>query len=336
MNIQSHYNLQSNNTLCVPSFAEWFCEVSTVEELQEAVEWSRQNTQPVHVIGEGSNLLLDQHIKGLIIRPNLNGISLIKRTATHAYVEAKAGENWHGLVKYCVDRGYYGIENLALIPGTVGAAPVQNIGAYGVELMDFFDSLEAYCMQTKKIVSMSKADCQFEYRDSVFKQNRGQYIILSVVLSLNLADDVNVEYPALNNELKSKKNISAQDVFEAVVSVRQEKLPDPRSIPNVGSFFKNPIVSKARFLSLKERYPDIPSYPVDEQSVKLPAAWLIDQAGWKGKESFGVGVHDRQALVLVNPNKKSIDSILSLAQAIQDDIKKKYGLTFDIEPQRLS
>ncbi len=336
MNIKRKVQLQNYNTLSVPSVAEYFCSVNSKNELIECVNWAEKNSLPLHIIGGGSNVLLAPKITGLVIQCRINFKKIIDQDVDHIWIEVGAGENWHSLVEWTLKRQIYGLENLALIPGLVGAAPIQNIGAYGVELCEVFERLEGLKLSDKKFTSLSNKDCDFAYRDSVFKHTlKNQFIISSVVLKLKKNPCLKLIYPALQTALAQFKNPDAFDVFNAVVSLRKQKLPDPLATPNAGSFFKNPIVSCEFAAQLKQAYPDLPQYPQEDGSIKLAAAWLIDSAGWKGKEASGVEVHPKQALVLTNRAKCEVGVILAFAESIQRDIKQRFGVPLEIEPQLL-
>jgi UDP-N-acetylmuramate dehydrogenase len=251
-------------------------------------------------------------------------------------LKVAAGENWHELVEYSLDNGFYGLENLSLIPGSVGAAPIQNIGAYGVELKDVFAELSALNIQSGLMVTFTNESCQFGYRDSIFKQSlKDQYIITSVTFKLRKVPELNLEYPALRAALIDipEGEITVEQVSAAVIAIRQSKLPDPVQIPNVGSFFKNPIIPVSQFEHLKSSYPTIVSYPIDAQRVKLAAGWLIDQAGWRGREVNGVKVHRDQALVLTNPGKLEGKLILQLADSVVASVQEKFGVVLEMEPR---
>ena len=338
--IQRNKKLHTLNTLAVPSEAAFFCVIETVEELIAGVKWAKANQMELKLIGGGSNIILPDKIDGIVLQINIKGFScepLIEQADARVLVTLGAGENWHECVERCTANGIYGLENLALIPGTVGAAPVQNIGAYGVEFEEVFHSLSAYDVERESILTFDKSMCEFAYRDSVFKKTNQngapKYIITSVVLTLStVGEHIDNDYPALKSELADKKNISSIDVLNAVKVIRNSKLPAPHDIPNAGSFFKNPIISHSQYALLKKEYPALPSYAHSQTRVKIPAAWLIDHAGWKGTSRYGVAVHDNQALVLVNPNCKGSKEILQLARDIQGDIAAKFGIDLEREP----
>lgn len=285
------------------------------------------------VLGGGSNVVLPEAVPGLVARVALRGVRLLRAEPDAWLVEAAGGETWHDFVAECVRQGWDGLENLALIPGTVGAAPVQNIGAYGVELADRFDSLTAWDVQAGRYVDLSAADCRFAYRDSIFKhQPPGSWVIVAVRLRLPRPWRAVLSYPDLQRHPGLMEEPSARAIFEAVCAIRRAKLPDPAVTGNAGSFFKNPIVSAAQREALVSRYPGLVSYAQPDGSYKLAAGWLIDQCGWKGRSLGAAGVHDRQALVLVNRGGATAADILALARAIQDAVAERYGVALEPEP----
>ena len=333
IDIKARYELQKLNTLGVPSVAEFFVQVHDYAQLKNALQWAQKQNVGVHILGGGSNVILGPHINGLVIAPNFLFKQCVKEDDNQVLVQFGAGENWHEVVTWCLQHGFYGLENLALIPGSVGAAPVQNIGAYGVELDHVFYSLEAYCPRTCNVVTFDRNECEFAYRHSIFKQPSHQHLIITkVTFALHKKAHVNVTYPALLNALNTP-NPSPQQVYQAVCEIRSAKLPDPKTTPNCGSFFKNPILPLQQFNALKTVHPAIPHYPTTNPSlIKVAAAWLIDQAGWRGKFQHGVGVHAGQALVLVNPDYLPAKCVLALAQDIQHSIATQFGVTLELEP----
>ncbi len=330
MKIQKNINLKPYNTFGVSQRAAQFAEVQTVEDLEQALVFAEQQFLPVHILGEGSNTLFMQDYPGLIIHMACRGI---EQDDGAAIVKAACGENWHRFVEYCLNKKLHGIENLALIPGTVGAAPVQNIGAYGVELEQVFHSLEAYNRETRRVEVLKREQCEFSYRDSIFKTDASKkFIVLSLSLELSSDPVVNKEYPALGKRLESIQDPQPRDVFEAVCSIRQSKLPDPSAIGNAGSFFKNPLISLDKLSSLSEEYPDIPSFgKAEEGLLKVPAAWFIEKAGWKGRRKGDAGVHEQHALVLVNYGEASGEDILLLAQEVSSSVLQTFGIALQPE-----
>jgi UDP-N-acetylmuramate dehydrogenase len=333
VHIQNNISLKPYNTFGIDVNAKHFVSVSNIDDLKQIL--SSKNYPNKLVLGGGSNMLLTKDFDGLVIHINLKGISIISENDNTVIVKANAGENWHNFVLWCIENDYGGIENLSLIPGNVGTAPIQNIGAYGVELKDVFESCEAISLETKSLQSFSKSDCSFGYRNSIFKQKaKGKYIITSVYFKLSKQNhNLNINYGAISSELNMMKvsHPTIQDVSKAVISIRESKLPNPKEIGNSGSFFKNPVISKTLFNTLLENFEDIPSYPVSKQEVKVPAGWLIEKAGFKGKRFGNYGVHKNQALVLVNyDDAKGID-ILNLSKLIQKTVHRLFGISIEAE-----
>lgn len=330
--IQQNVSLKPYNTFGIDVLAESFVSVNTLEELISVL---RTNSKDVLVLGGGSNILLTQNIKGLVIHINLKGIEISSKNDSSSLVTVAGGENWHDFVLWTLHHYLGGLENLSLIPGNVGTAPIQNIGAYGVELKDTFLSCEALNLNTLEIETFSKADCKFDYRNSIFKSElKGQYIITSVSFELtNKAHQLKMSYGAIKSELDKMKinHPTITDISNAVISIRQSKLPDPKVLGNSGSFFKNPIVSKSKFNTLQSQFEDLPHYPISENEVKIPAGWLIETAGFKGKDFGNYGVHKNQALVLVNYGGATGQDILNLSQTIQKAIDTIFGIPLEAE-----
>lgn len=329
-------DLSSRNTLGFQVSAERFIEVETVDQLELALTDVEHNQWPLLLLGGGSNLVLKPYIPGAVISVNLQGINILVDDESSAIVEVGAGVNWHQSVGRLLEMGLHGLENLALIPGNVGAAPVQNIGAYGVELADCFHSLTAYDRKTGDLVQLNKDDCCFGYRDSLFKSREpGRYIIWQVRFLLSTVFSPNLGYRALSDYLDQQGVTSpgAYDVYRAVCEIRQSKLPTPDKIGNVGSFFENPIVQEEQYLQLKQKFPNLVAYPDKPGSYKLAAGWLIDQAGWKGHKATHVGVYDKQALVLVNLGEGDSEALLGLAKSIQDSVLEKFSVQLRMEPR---
>lgn len=323
-------DLQAYNTFGISVSATRFVEISSLEHLQSLYKNEDFNNKQYLILGGGSNILFTKDYEGLILKNNLKGISLVNETENYVWVKVAAGELWHPFVLYCVERNWGGIENLSLIPGTVGAAPIQNIGAYGVELKETFESLEAINMHNGQTETFTNEQCNFGYRESIFKHDlKGEYFISSVTFKLNKKPVLNATYGDIQNLLDSKqiKVPTIKDVSDAVIDIRRSKLPDPAQIGNAGSFFKNPIISKAQFESLKLNHPEIKSFPAPDAKVKIPAAWFIEKAGWKGKRIGDIGVHEKQALVLVNYGGGKGEDILKLANEIIDSIKTEFNVT---------
>jgi UDP-N-acetylmuramate dehydrogenase len=332
---QYNVDLKRFNTFGVSATAAHFCSIHTIEALRAALLDPRAKELPLLVLGGGSNLLLTGNFPGLVLHVCLHGKRKLDSTGNEMLVEAAAGENWHEFVKWTLAQDYVGLENLSLIPGLVGASPMQNIGAYGVEMQDCFDSLDAFELRSGKICHFDKKECEFGYRDSVFKRTaRGRYVILSVRFRLQREAALHLDYGDLRAEL-AQLNIerpTARDVSNAVCNIRRRKLPDPALIGNAGSFFKNPIVADALADSLAQRYASMPRYPATAGHSKLAAGWLIEQAGWKGRRLGNAGVHAQHALVLVNHGGASGADILALARAIQDAVREKFGIELEPEP----
>lgn len=336
LSIQSYVSLKPYNTFRIDASARYWVDISNEDDLQTLLQLAEFLDTPKLILGGGSNVLLCQNFDGLAVKISLQGIQVVREDDTHIYVKAGGGVNWHHLVMYCVDQGYAGIENLSLIPGTVGAAPMQNIGAYGVELEQVFDSLTAVHIQKGHTRTFNHADCAFGYRESVFKRElKGQYIITSVTFRLDKSPTFHTRYGAIQETLAemgvSEEHLTIKAISDAVIQIRQSKLPDPAQIGNAGSFFKNPEIPKSQFDQLKLDYPTLPGYPVNDDFVKVPAGWLIEQAGWKGYRSGDAGVHTKQALVLVNYDKATGNQILALAQHVQESVQEKYGITITPE-----
>ncbi len=338
MKVASNISLRAYNTFGIDAVARHFVRVGSVEELKEVLKQDRWKEVPKLILGGGSNVLFTSSEVELVVKMDIRGIEVVEEDASSVWIKVGAGENWHELVMYCIDQGWGGVENLSLIPGTVGAAPMQNIGAYGVEIKDVFTQLEAVDIETAEPRTFDAEECKFGYRESVFKNiYKGKYIIASVNFRLSKQPQVNTSYGAIEEVLTDRlgstrvKSASIRDVSEAVIHIRQSKLPDPNEIGNAGSFFKNPVVSQAKFEELQRQFSSIPGYPVSESDVKVPAGWLIEQAEWKGKRFGDVGVHNRQALVLVNFGSARGEEVKKLAYDIQQSVKEKFGIL--IQPE---
>ncbi|MEL7533825.1 MAG: UDP-N-acetylmuramate dehydrogenase [Bacteroidota bacterium] len=332
--LQENVSLQSFNTFGIDVKARWFIEIDSVVMATEFLVDNLNAGQAVWILGGGSNLLLKNDLEGLVLRNTIMGKEVIRETDEHVYLKVGAGENWHELVLYCLENNWGGIENLSLIPGSVGAAPIQNIGAYGVELKDVFVELESLSLATGNPRTFDHAACQFGYRDSYFKRaGKGKFLITSVTLKLDKAPhSLNTAYGAIEAELATLASPhTIQQVSEAVIKIRQTKLPDPAEIGNSGSFFKNPVISESAFAELQVTYPKLPHYPQPNGQVKVPAGWLIEQAGWKGKRIDNYGVHAKQALVLVNYGGASGADIYALSTEILRSVKDKFNIELERE-----
>ena len=333
MKIQENLSLKPYNTFGIDKKAEFFTIISSIEQLKEGLSWAKERKLPVFILGGGSNILLTQDIKGLVIKVELKGIQVLSEDENQVLVEVGAGVIWHDWVVYALEKNWAGIENLSLIPGTVGASPMQNIGAYGVEIKEVFHQLSALHRETFEIESFDLAACKFGYRESVFKHDlKDQYIITSVIFKLHKTPEFRVDYGAIQDVLREKgiKKLSIQAVSDAVIEIRRSKLPDPKEIGNAGSFFKNPTIPNEQFEKLKSSYPTLPGYPGNE-GVKVPAGWLIEQSGWKGKRMGEVGVHAKQALVLVNYGEGTGEEIKHLSEQVRSTVKDKFGI--DLIPE---
>jgi len=325
--------LGSRNTLRLPGRSRYFVRATSRQALSDAVAEARAAGWPLLLLGGGSNLVLRGDFDGLCVQIATRGIRPLRQDAEWQWLDVEAGENWHDFVRYCLAQGWFGLENLALIPGTVGACPIQNIGAYGVEVGPFIDSVELLDLASGEPRRLAGDDCRFGYRDSLFKQAlRDRVLILSVRFRLRRQPRLVLGYQGLADALAGQAAPSAQDLFDAVVALRQRKLPDPARIPNAGSFFKNPVVDPATYRRLLVEHPGLVAYP-DSAGMKLAAGWLIERAGWKGFRDGAVGVHKHQALVLVHHGGGDGAALLALAARIQADIHKRFGLSLEIEPR---
>jgi len=330
--ILKSFDLKDFNSLAIPAKAEFFCSIDSVSQLQQALVYAKQQNLKITPISGGSNVVLAADVSGLVLHINLKGISASTVVDNTVDISVAAGENWHDFVTLCLNNGWHGLENLALIPGNMGAAPIQNIGAYGVELSHFLQSVDVMNIETGQPEVLTAEDCDFGYRTSVFKQSAlDKYVITGVNLRLSTQSVTHVSYPALADLLQGVEP-TPRVIFDAVCQIRHSKLPDPKEIPNVGSFFKNPIVSKQQADQLMATYPEIPMFPLKGDFTKLAAAWLIEHCGFKGSRHGKVGVHDKQALVLVNFEGNGQD-ILSLANTIKSQVAEKFAVVLEVEPR---
>ncbi len=333
MNLLSNISLKPLHTFGAEVFADYFVEIQSISDLQQLIADGTLKA-PHLFLGGGSNVLFTDNFKGLILKNCIKGKEVYQEDDQFVWINAASGEVWHDVVIWTVANGWGGLENLSLIPGTVGAAPMQNIGAYGVELTQVFESLEAVNIQTGQIEIFDHAACAFGYRESVFKHAaKGKYFIASVRLKLTKHPQVQVNYGAIQEVLKSNgiHNPTIQDVSDAVIHIRRSKLPDPKELGNAGSFFKNPEISADLFHKLQSKFPQIPGYPVSDGNIKVPAGWLIEQCGWKGKIVGKTGSHAKQALVLVNYGGATGKEILDLAKAISASVFEKFGIQINPE-----
>lgn len=333
--VKANVSLQNLNTFGLSANADYFVEVASEKELQAILKDPWAQAQSKFVLGGGSNMLLADDIHALVIQNSIKGMQVLRAIDEEVLLAVGAGHIWHDLVLYTLEKDWGGLENLSLIPGRVGAAPIQNIGAYGVELKDVFVQLRAIELATGELRVFEADECDFGYRESIFKHElKGQYIITEVVFRLQRAPHVlNTGYGAIQAELDklNKQSYTIQDVSKAVIEIRQSKLPDPAKIGNSGSFFKNPAIPNAQFEALKEKHPTIPGYVVDAETTKVAAGWLIEQAGWKGYRKGEFGVHHAQALVLVNYGGAKGADIYALSQEILEDVEAKYGIKLERE-----
>lgn len=333
MQIKQDISLKPFNTFGIDVTAKYFVAVSSLDELKDVLMLKEYPEKLV--LSGGSNMLLTKNQDKFVIQINLKGIETVSEDDHAVLVKAMAGENWHEFVKWNMDHDFGGLENLSLIPGNVGTAPIQNIGAYGVELKDTFVSCDAFSLENKKLYTFTNSDCVFGYRNSIFKQKeKGKYIITSVTFKLSKQPHkLHINYGTIASQLKEMQieNPTIQDISKAVITIRESKLPNPKEIGNSGSFFKNPIILKSHYLSLLKNFEDMPSYPISEDEVKIPAGWLIEKAGFKGKRFDDYGVHKNQALVLVNYGNAKGSDILKLSELIQATIQRIFDITIEAE-----
>ncbi|WP_418263765.1 UDP-N-acetylmuramate dehydrogenase [Flavobacterium faecale] len=333
MEILHNFSLKNYNTFGIEANAKQFIAVHSVSELKNVLE--QNSTEKKFILGGGSNMLLTKDVDALVIHIDLKGKKVIQENEDFVWIECQAGENWHEFVLWTLEQNFGGLENMSLIPGNVGTTPVQNIGAYGAEIKDSFVSCEAVKIENQETKTFLKEDCQFGYRESIFKnQVKDQYIITSVVFKLTKRNHtINTSYGDILTEL-NKNNISnptIKDVSNAVIAIRKSKLPDPKELGNSGSFFKNPIVSKTEFEKIHQKFPEMKFYDISETEVKVPAGWLIEQAGFKGKRFGDAGIHKNQALVLVNYGNATGQEILAVSKDIQQTILETFGIPIEAE-----
>ncbi len=335
LDIRHDQSLRELNTFGIAAKASAYSQVTGVDELRLVRDDPALSELPRLVLGGGSNLLLTRDFDGLVLHMSNKGVAVTGEDEKSVYLTAQAGENWHDFVQWTLALGYPGLENLSLIPGSVGASPIQNIGAYGAELAEFFHSLKAFDFQTGQILNLFKSDCRFAYRDSIFKHELcDRAVIIEVTFALPKRWQPNLRYAELAIELQARgiSEPTAKDISEAVIAIRSRKLPNPAKLGNAGSFFKNPVVSREEHARLLAKYPQLVSYPQADGSVKLAAGWLIDQCGWKGKSLGQAGVHERQALVLVNRGGASGGEIVALASRIQAEVRERFDVMLEPEP----
>ncbi|MDA3953231.1 MAG: UDP-N-acetylmuramate dehydrogenase [Bacteroidales bacterium] len=330
--IKENFSLKNYNTFGIDVKTKYFLEYSSVNELSNFLVTQRKQNLPLMNIGGGSNVLFTKDFEGYILHSKIKGVEIIKEDDDNIYLRVGAGDDWDEFVDYCVKNGWCGVENLSLIPGNVGTCPIQNIGAYGVEVKDVITELETTEIDTLKKTVFTNKECQFAYRDSIFKREfKGKHIINYVTFCLNKKQIFKLDYGNLKNELKEYEQVNLQNIRQAVINIRESKLPDPETIGNAGSFFKNPVVHADLAENLKKSYVDIPCYFQNTDLIKIPAGWLIEKAGWKGKNIGNVGVHNKQALVLINNGGATGMEVLDIAKEIQKSVKDKFGIDIEME-----
>ena len=332
MTITQHASLLNYNTFGVESIADYLIEYNSAADLQEVLKLDLIKSNKIIHIGRGSNLLFLNNFKGVVIHSAIHNISIIQENDEFVWIEAGSSVVWDDFVAFCVKNGWGGIENLSLIPGEIGAAAVQNIGAYGMEVCDVIEVVNAVEIETSELRNFNSAECKYGYRNSIFKNElKGKYIITSVLFKLRKTPEFKLGYHHLEHEVIKHGEITLKNIRKTIISIRESKLPDPKITGNAGSFFMNPIISKEKFNSLQQHYPQIPHYFVSDTEEKIPAGWLIEQCGWKGKHVGNVGVHDKQALVLVNLGGASGSEIVHLAEQIQQSVNETFGI--ELKPE---
>lgn len=332
MYLQENLSLKTYNTFRINALAKYFCEFSSADLLAEILE-EHQGVEKM-ILGGGSNILFTKNFGGLVLKNNIPGINVVNEDDKSFYVKAGAGVNWHQFVMYCVGNNYGGVENLSLIPGNTGASPMQNIGAYGIEIKDMFHELNAWNLADNTIQRFNNSDCEFGYRESVFKKKyKGQFIVLDVTFKLNKKPVFNISYGAIKSELEKMnvQELTIQAISEAVIKIRTSKLPDPSVIGNAGSFFKNPEIHRHALQELLRIEPGLPNYKIDDDTFKIPAGWLIEQCGWKGYREGDAGCYEKQALVLVNYGNATGKEIFDLSDEIKISVKEKFGIDLERE-----
>lgn len=331
INIEQNKSLQQLHTFHTPVKVNYYCTPVTIDEIKEALQFASAHNLPILVLGEGSNLLFLRDFKGLVIHLQLTGYNVIKENEKHVYIKSNGGNNWDAFVEYTVGKGWQGLENLSLIPGNVGASPIQNIGAYGVEVKDFITEVEALDMTTLKPVVFSNEDCNFAYRNSVFKNAlKGKVVIYAVTFRLNKIPDYQLSYGNLSEQVAQIGTPTALNIRKAVIQIRESKLPNPDELGNAGSFFKNPVISKTAYKFLQGNFPSIPSYPVND-GIKVPAAWLIEKAGWKGKSDGKVATYYKHPLILVNQHNALGVDVYNFSERIIRDIRYAFNIKLERE-----
>ena len=330
MKIEKQVQLKAFNTLSLNSIASDYVKISSIDDLVSALTYANEHQLNILILSGGSNMLLPEHIHALVIHMNIKGITKLSEDDQTATLQVSAGEIWHDFVLWTTSQELYGLQNLALIPGLVGASPVQNIGAYGVEAGDFIESVEVYDRKENKIKHITREDCHFSYRHSIFKDDPDRYVITHVNFKLRKQADLKLNYGDLKNAVGD--DLTGLNLQNQVIKIRQSKLPDPKEYPNVGSFFKNPVILQSDFDKLFSKYPQVPHYPQPNDQIKVAAGWLIEQAGWKGKQLGDVGMFHKQALVLVNYADANLTEVQQTYKTVQQDIYEKFGISLEPEP----
>jgi UDP-N-acetylmuramate dehydrogenase len=333
MTTEQNISLQSFHFFASEERCNFFTRIQTTKDVSDSIQWCNENKYPLLFIGSGSNVLFTQNFAGLIAKMEIMGIKKLNETASNLILEVGAGENWHHFVSYCVQKGWGGLENLSLIPGTVGASPIQNIGAYGVEVQECIHRINAYDTFNNQWITLSNKDCAFGYRSSLFKQVPNRYIITHVEFILHKQPKLRTDYGAIRDVLHDKgiKNPSLENVAAAVIEIRTNKLPDPKKLGNAGSFFKNPIISKDQFETLEQNFPNMVAYPISNVEYKIAAGWLIEAAGWKGVRKGNVGCYEKQALVIVSYGIVSGKEIFDFSEEIIHSVHEKFKVTLERE-----
>ncbi|QIC62345.1 UDP-N-acetylmuramate dehydrogenase [Acinetobacter schindleri] len=330
MQIQTQVQLKPFNTLSLDAVASHYCKIQSIDDLTQALDFAKQQQLNILILSGGSNMLLPEQIHALVLHMDIQGIELLDADDQVQRLRVGAGQSWHDFVVWTTQQGFYGLQNLALIPGLVGASPVQNIGAYGVEVGEFIESVEVYDRENHSFSSIKAADCDFAYRHSIFKDQPGRYIITHIIFRLLKQPELKLNYGDLKTAVGEEQ--TPENLERQVIQIRQSKLPDPKEYPNVGSFFKNPVVDLQFFDQIAQQFPDLPHYPQPNNQVKMAAGWLIDQSGWKGKQLGSVGMFHKQALVLVNYANASLKDVRATYQAVQADVQEKFGVLLEPEP----
>jgi len=333
MTVQENISLKQYTTFGCNEIARYFTSIPSQDALVEAITWCKEKQIPYFILGTGSNVLFTKPFEGLIIKMEVIGIKKTNETATDVFLSVGAGENWHHFVSYCVQKGWGGIENLSLIPGTVGASPIQNIGAYGVEVEESIESVTALDTQSNQWITLSNSQCAFGYRNSLFKKEKNRYLITTVQFVLKKQPQLRTDYGSIKEILHEKniKNPSLANLSNAIVQIRTSKLPDPAKLGNAGSFFKNPSVSKTNFEILKTNFPELIAYPISDDTYKLAAGWLIENCGWKGVRKGNVGCYDKQSLVIVNYGQATGKEIYDFSEEIIQSVLTKFNIVLERE-----